>query len=57
MVSHALLLAIVWSHGAIGTHRWLRLKPWYRPLRGPAVALAVLVPVLALAGTLAGGRE
>ena len=53
----ALMLGLVWLHGCVGLHRWLRLRAWYRRLRAPALALAVLLPVLALLGTVAGGRE
>jgi adenylate cyclase len=38
------LVALVWLHGCVGVHRWLRLKPWYAPLRAPALALALLLP-------------
>ena len=30
----SLLLIIVWLHGCIGLHFWLRLKPWYQAVRG-----------------------
>ena len=37
------LLVVAWTHGCLGLHFWLRLKPWYRPgaelaagRRGPA---------------------
>jgi adenylate cyclase len=51
------LVALVWLHGCIGMHRWLRLKPWYRRLRAPALVLALLLPVLAVLGTVSGGRD
>ena len=51
------LLVLVWLHGCIGLHRWLRLRPWYRPLQAPALALALLLPTLALLGVVAAGRE
>jgi adenylate cyclase len=51
------LLALVWLHGCLGVHRWLRLRPWYARLRAPALALALLLPTLALLGVVAGGRE
>ncbi len=56
-VSQALLLVIAWTHGCIGLHLWLRLKPWY-PRYAPGLAVvAVLVPVLSLLGFADGGRE
>jgi adenylate cyclase len=56
-VRQALLLVIVWTHGCIGLHLWLRLKPWYSRFAPWLAALAVLVPVLALLGFADGGRE
>ena len=51
------LLCLVWLHGCIGLHRWLRLKPWYPRLHAPALALALLLPVLALLGAVSGARD
>jgi adenylate cyclase len=56
-LSMTTLVALVWLHGCIGTHRWLRLKPWYRRLHAPAFILALLLPVLAVLGTVSGGRD
>jgi adenylate cyclase len=53
----SLLLTIVWLHGCIGLHFWLRLRSWYGALRPWALALALLVPTLALIGFADGGRE
>jgi len=53
----AWLLTIVWTHGCIGLHLWLRLKPWFSRFAPWLAALAVLVPVLALLGFADGGRE
>ena len=56
-VRQALVLLIAWTHGCIGLHFWLRLKPWY-PRAAPALAaLAVLVPSLALLGFVEAIRE
>jgi adenylate cyclase len=53
----SLLLIIVWLHGCIGLHFWLRLKPWYRTARPLLLALAVLLPTVSLIGFVDGGRE
>jgi adenylate cyclase len=53
----SLLLIIVWLHGCIGVHFWLRLRPWYRTVQPWLLALAILVPTLALIGFASGGRE
>lgn len=50
------LILLVWVHGVIGMHMWLRLKPWY-PRAMPVLAgLALLIPVLAFAGFAVAGR-
>jgi adenylate cyclase len=56
-VQQTLLVLVVWSHGCIGLHLWLRLKPWYPTAAPAALAAAVLLPTLALAGYLAAGKE
>ena len=51
------LLVLVWVHCCVGLHFWLRLAAWYRTVAPFLLALAVLLPVLALAGFMVGGRE
>ncbi len=51
------MLLLVWLHGCIGLHFWLRIRPWYPALRPMLAALALLLPGMALAGFLTGGRE
>jgi adenylate cyclase len=51
------LVLIVWIHGCIGLHAWLRLKPWYRRWLPPLFGSAVALPTLALAGATSGLRE
>jgi adenylate cyclase len=51
------LLVVAWLHGCVGIAFWLRLKPWFAMLRAPLLAIAVLLPVLALLGYLQAGRE
>ncbi len=51
-------LLVVWLHGCIGLHSWFRLKPWYRgELPALGLVFATLLPVLALNGFVAAGRE
>ena len=50
------LLIVAWLHGCLGIAFWLRLKPWFARLRAPLLAVAVLLPVLALLGYLQAGR-
>jgi adenylate cyclase len=56
-VRQALVLAIAWTHGCIGLHFWLRLRPWYPRVAPILLSTAVLLPVLALLGFAQAGRE
>ncbi|CCD98488.1 Ferredoxin:Adenylate/Guanylate cyclase [Bradyrhizobium sp. STM 3809] len=55
LMSAALLTS--WTHGCIGLHFWLRLKPFYRRAAPWLLACAVLIPALALLGFYRGGRD
>ncbi len=50
-------LLVAWLHGCIGLHYWLRLKGWYGPALPWTYGAFLLVPILALLGFAAGGRE
>jgi adenylate cyclase len=51
------LLTIVWIHGCIGMHAWLRLRSGYPRVAPLCLALAVLLPVLAALGFVTAGRS
>ncbi|HWI25562.1 MAG TPA: adenylate/guanylate cyclase domain-containing protein [Stellaceae bacterium] len=51
------LLLAAWIHACIGLRFWLRLRPWYHRVQPLLFAAALLLPVLALLGFVAGGRE
>ncbi len=53
----AVLLVIVWTHGCIGLHFWLKLKPGYASAKNLLLSFAVLLPTLALLGYFQGGRQ
>ncbi len=56
-VLQAALLLAGWTHACIGLRFWLRLKPWFprwAPLLG---VLALMLPLLGLAGMVAAGNE
>ncbi len=53
----AALLLIAWTHGCIGLHFWLRLKPWYGRLRQAAFGLALVWPLVSLFGFWMAGRS
>ncbi len=52
----ALLVLVVWVHGCIGLHFWLRLTSWWRRAQPVLIAVAVLIPAFALAGFMTEGR-
>lgn len=56
-LEHMALLLVVWVHGSIGIHYWLRLAPWYPRAKYILFALAVALPVAALAGFSVAGRQ
>jgi len=53
----AIALVIVWAHSIIGLHTWLRIKPGYERFQPYGFAVAIALPVLALAGYVAAGME
>lgn len=53
----AALMLIVWTHGCMGLHYWLRLKPWWRQAGPWVLGAGLLVPAFALAGFLTEGRR
>lgn len=55
LISAGLLAA--WTHGCLGLYFWLRQRPWFQPIQGYALTLAILIPMAALAGFMAGARE
>lgn len=50
------LLLMVWLHGCIGIHFWLRLYPPYRAAQPALLFLAFAVPLAALGGFMVSGR-
>ena len=53
----AAALLIVWIHGCLGIHFWLRLKPSYPRVADLLLSIAVLLPALALLGFYQGGKQ
>lgn len=51
------LLLIVWVHGCVGLHFWLRGTGWWQRAQPALIACAALVPAFALAGFLVEGRR
>ncbi len=52
----ALLVLVVWLHGCIGLHYWLRLTSWWPRAQQVMISIAVLIPAFALAGFMTAGR-
>jgi len=55
--TQALLVLLVWLHGCVGLHFWLKTKPWWSRLAPLWSGLAVLIPAFALAGFMTEGRR
>jgi len=51
------LVIIVWTHGCIGIHYWLRMRAWYQSAAPVLLGLAVALPTAALAGFATATRE
>jgi adenylate cyclase len=56
-LTQCLLILIAWTHGSMGVHFWLRLKPYYPTLRRFLYPAALLLPVLSIVGFVDGGRQ
>lgn len=54
-VTQSLLLVIVWVHGCIGIHFWLRLWAPYRRAMPLLLAAAIVLPLAALGGFIVAG--
>ena len=52
-----LALVVTWIHGCIGLNYWLRVRRWFPDWRPYLGALALLIPVLAFLGFVAGARD
>ena len=55
-VTQSLLLLIVWTHGCLGLHYWLRLSDGYQRVAPTLLGFAIAVPLLGLAGFAVGGQ-
>lgn len=56
-VAQIVLLSVVWAHAAIGIHFWLQTKQWYPRWRPFLAIMAIIWPVLALAGYVSAGNQ
>src|ERR1700682_1803516 len=51
------VITIAWVHGCIGLYFWLRMKAFFKTAAPFLLAVAVLVPTLAMLGLYQGGRR
>jgi adenylate cyclase len=51
------VFGIAWLHGCIGLHLWLRVRSQYRRAAPVLLAVAVLLPTMALLGVLHGAQQ
>jgi adenylate cyclase len=51
------VLIISWVHGCIGLYFWLRMKAFFKTAAPFLLAVAVLIPTLAMLGLYQGGRS
>lgn len=52
----SLAVILIWLHGCLGLYFFMRYRSWYPRIAPYLLALAVLLPVLALLGFADGGR-
>jgi adenylate cyclase len=53
----AAAVLVVWGHGCIGLHQWLRLKEWYGRALPWLFTAAILLPAFALSGFAGVGKQ
>ena len=51
------LIVVAWLHACIGLHHWLSLARGYGRVQPLLLAIAVALPVTAIAGYTVSGRE
>ncbi|MEM7464432.1 MAG: adenylate/guanylate cyclase domain-containing protein [Pseudomonadota bacterium] len=56
-IQQSILLLVVWIHGCVGIHFWLRIRSWYPTWLPVFAAVAIILPILALTGWIAAARR
>lgn len=56
-IIQAVLMLLVWVHGCIGLHFWLRSTQWWQRYLPYLIGVSVFVPSFGLAGFLTEGRR
>lgn len=52
----SIAIIVLWAHGCLGLHFWLRYRPWYQRATSWLLPLAILLPILSLLGFAEMGR-
>jgi len=50
------LIAVLWGHGCLGLHQWLKLRPRYAAIAPVLGVVALALPIAAIAGLVAAAR-
>ncbi len=53
---YVVLIVVLWGHGCLGLHQWLKLRPRYAAIAPVLGVLALAVPIAAIAGLVAAAR-
>ncbi|MDX1739403.1 MAG: adenylate/guanylate cyclase domain-containing protein, partial [Alphaproteobacteria bacterium] len=54
---HGVAVLVVWIHGCVGLHYWLKTKEFYPKIQWLMAQAAVVIPTLALAGYISSGYQ
>ena len=53
---YVILIVLLWGHGCLGLHQWLKLRPGYAAIRPVLAVAALALPIAAVAGLVAAAR-
>lgn len=53
---YIVLIVLLWSHGCLGLHQWLKLRPRYAAFSPALGLLALALPIAAVAGLVSAAR-
>lgn len=53
---YVVLIVLLWGHGCLGLHQWLKLRPGYAAIRPVLAVAALALPIAAVAGLVAAAR-
>lgn len=56
-LKQAIVTIITWTHGCIGIHYWLRLKPWYKQWYQVLYTAGLMILIAGLAGFISAGQK